>query len=79
VVIDIAGDLPARVHGLTAEATAKVFGGCTAQGGACTSPRDCCQVYVPNGGYVLCYFYRNPTHDIVRGYCSNSYAEYGGN
>ena len=75
-VIDISKDLPRRAHAVTADTTVRIFGGCVPQGGACTSPSDCCQVWVPNGGYVLCFFYRG--HGIVRGYCTNSYAEYGG-
>jgi hypothetical protein len=75
-VIDVSKDLPARARGLAADSTAQIFGGCLAQGKPCRSPRECCQVYVPNGGYVLCYFYRGHG-DFVAGYCTTSYAQYG--
>jgi len=67
--------LPRRHRPLEEDAVARIFGGCVAQGGACTSTADCCQVYVAPGDYVLCYFYRSPR--IVTGYCSKSSVVYG--
>jgi hypothetical protein len=75
LVIDVSKNLPPRERPLAQDAMNQIFGGCTAQGSPCTSASDCCQVYVPRGEYVLCYFYRG--HDIVSGYCTTSYAVYG--
>jgi len=74
-VIDVSKDLPARARELADHSVAQIFGGCVAQGGACTSAQDCCQVYVAPGDYVLCYFYRG--HGIVSGYCTKSSVAYG--
>ena len=60
---------------MAAEALHNIFGGCVAQGSPCMSPNECCQVPVPAGSYILCYFYRG--HGIVSGYCTNSAAVYG--
>jgi len=76
LVIDISKTLPHRPRALSAAELPQVFGGCVAQGGYCTSVADCCQVYVPPGDYVLCYFYRSSR--IVTGYCSKSSTVYGG-
>jgi len=75
-VIDVSRNLPQRARSVSADATARIFGGCVSQGGACTSLQDCCQVYVPPGDYVLCYFYRGG-HGNVAGYCTRSSVVYG--
>jgi len=74
--IDVSRTLPPRSRPLAADAMANIFGGCVPQGSPCTSPRDCCQVPVPPGDYVLCYFYRGHG-DYVTGYCTRSSVVYG--
>jgi len=76
VVIDVSRNLPPRSRPLAADTLANIFGGCVAQGGACTSVQDCCQVSVPPGDYVLCYFYRGHG-GFVAGYCTRSSVVYG--
>ena len=76
LVIDLSKSLPPRAHPLSPAALPHIFGGCVAQGQACTNPADCCPVpYLPPGDYVLCYFYRSPR--IVTGYCTRSSVAYG--
>jgi hypothetical protein len=75
LVLDMSNALQPRAHPLSPAAVGQIFGGCVASGGACTSPQDCCQIYVPPGDYVLSFFYRG--HGIVSGYCTTSSAVYG--
>jgi hypothetical protein len=76
LVIDVSKSLPSRPRHLSPAALPNIFGGCLAQGQACASTADCCQVPVQPGDYVLCYFYRGHG-GFVSGYCTKSSSAYG--
>jgi hypothetical protein len=75
LVIDLDDSLPPRARSLSPSDIGQVFGGCVAQGGQCATTSDCCQVFVPPGDYVLCYYYRSVR--LNAGYCSRSSVVHG--
>ena len=42
IIISIHEDLPVRPRALSSDALSKVFGGCAANGSACSQDADCC-------------------------------------